>query len=376
MIVNLKEARILDKAVQTLSLEESYATKLLDLNNKMVRFRYGRLKSGVGKIKSNLRPEDIAALRTLEVEGRFKPETPTVSSSSCSKIAAAARRLKLNSYRRTSSAAPRLEKPRQTAAEPRDDQKPMEPATTQQRMQRRLSRRGSIMSDQLEMAAVLCKKTRPHTTKPVVDTSVLDYRSRTAPAAPDRPNTALILEKIATAQKARKNLNKQTSYSCHDERGELGAKATTTDDVFGPNPYDVRRRKLLEGENQTCIYLNKRQQDFLGRTATFVEENPSIVDMQLPEATEEIILKIDSMAARPGSARVRGRSAKSIADRIDSALLKQFAELRKTRYLRLDEKELDSSGVKTLVKDQLAGQADWRNVGNKTRVSFKSAVAL
>lgn len=124
-------------------------------------------------------------------------------------------------------------------------------------------------------------------------------------------------------------------------------------------------------------HLDFRKREFLGQTSRFVRESPAISEMR-PDLTEQIIKSIDSMARRPGSAgsRLRSRSGRSIVDRVDSALLKQFAEIKKTRYLRMDDDMMDLSGVKTLAKDQFGSTESWRNLGNKSRVSFATAAAL
>lgn len=364
VINNLKESRVLDKALQTLSLEESYSTKLLDLNNKLVRYKYARLQGNVGKIRSYLSPMEIATLRTQELEGRFKPETPIVSSSTASKIAAAAKRLKLNNYRRAKSAMPRLQK-RKAAAPTREEETERSAAPTSMS-----SRRPSILSDHSEVAAVLCKKLRPHT---VADAEIPIAASR---LSTPRPSTAAILEKITSAQKARKNLSQQTSYSCHEAKPASASRASQQiSDVFGPSPYEVRRRRFLESEHNMSSLLELRKNEFIGETKKFVKDNPPIRDMS-PELTTTIIQSIDSMAMRPGSASSRTRSGRSIVDRVDHALLKQFAEIRKTRYLRMEESLLDDSGVPTLAKDQFCRTESWRNIGNKNRVSFKVATAL
>lgn len=361
VINNLKETRVLDKALQTLSLEESYSTKLLDLNNKLVRYKYVRLQGNVSKIKSNLSPGEIATLRTQELDGKFKPETPIVSSSTASKIAAAAKRLKLNNYRRAKSAMPRLQKRKAPLRDNVDEQveKPMACFS---------SRRPSILSDHSEVAAVLCKKLRPHTVAEV------DIPGR---GSVSRSSTAAILEKITSAQKARKNLSQQTSYSCHEAKPASASRASQQiSDVFGPNPYEMRRRRFLDSEHNMSRLLEFRKNEFLGETKKFVKDNPPIIDNMAPELTTEIIKSIDSMAMRPGSSSSRSRSGRSLVDRVDHALLKQFAEIRKTRYLRMEEDMLDDSGVQTLASDHFCRTQSWRNIGNKTRVSFKVAAAL
>lgn len=365
VINNLKESRVLDKSIDTLSLEESYSVKLLDLDTKMVNLRYGRLQVNVSKLKTNLSLDDIAAMKLLEAEGKFKPENLIAASSNKSKIAAAEKRLKFNKPgRRAASAMPRLGKrsPRTMTVE----QGPRTPNI----------QRKSISDGLPEAGSILCKRLRPQTS---VNVNVV--RTETAQPElpkddkPQRPSTAQILERIATAQKARKNLSRQTLYSCHDGKSNHGNGIAS--DVFGPSPYEVRRIRYLDDEYVTAKRLAIRQDDFIGKTSQFVRQNPCIYDMR-PETTEEVIHSIDSMASRPGSDRnrVRAASCKSIIHRVDSALLKQFAEIRKTRYLRLDDSFIDFSGINTLAKAQYGQEKSWRNMNNNHRVSFKTAAAL
>ena len=63
-------------------------------------------------------------------------------------------------------------------------------------------------------------------------------------------------------------------------------------------------------------------------------------------------------------------------ERFDSAVLKQFADLRKTRYLRIRDELIDYSGINTLVVEQYGSTAPWRNISNRARLSFKLAAAL
>jgi len=345
MIVNLKERRILDKSVQTLSLEESYASKLLDLDRNMLRFHYTRLKSNVNKIRTHLKPEDIAAMRTLELEGKFKPEHPVVcTGSSAGKIAAAGRRLKLGSYnKRAVSAMPRLSHAKQANQHEESDttttdeplfscsKKPIRPKTTD------------------------CKSPR---------SSSDDTQSVSTP----RPKTSFLLDRITRAQKERRRHTPHTSYSCHEEKQDDGGTKKGLD-IFGPNPYEERRARFLAGETKSFQNLGNRKETFVHQINQFVRENPLVTDVR-PEATKEIIQSIDSMAARAGT------SHSVLPNNKDATLMKQLAELRKTRYLRLDDDKLDHSGSETLARTFLKRTSEWRNFTAKPRKSFRQQAEI
>lgn len=357
IIVNLKEARILDKAVQTLSLEESYAAKLLDLNSKMVKFNYKRLKNNVNKIKTYLKPEEISAMRSLEVEGKFKAEHPRIcSSSSSTKIAAAHKRLNLNTYRRAQSAMPRMDEPSN------DDTSSSETSRDQQ----------SQSNDEPQISCSQ-QKPRPKTSVPTEQTTIIEIPS-------PRPikSFALVLEKITKAQKANKIQAPQVSYSCHDDKppdsdDPKGNRSVL--DAFGPNPYEERRHKLLNMEGQTFTGLKQKKQSFVNQVERFASQNPPYATAR-PERTQEIIKSIDSMAARPGRLKPT-RTASSLAARAklrERAQLGEYAEIRKTRYLRVDESLIEISH-NTLASDFLRKTEQWRRYKSQP-LSFQDSAAL
>lgn len=354
VIVNLKEARILDKAVQTLSLEESYAAKLLDLNSKMVKFNYRRLKNNVSKIRTNLRSEDIIAMKSLELDGKFKAEHPRIcSSSSATKIAAAHKRLNLNTYRRAQSATPRIQHRYPTARTDSDTD--------------------SIRREHTDEPNIACsrRRLRPKTSV------MLEQLPETVESRSPRPkSTTLVLEKITRAQKANKIQASQVSYSCHDEKAPeteetKGNKSVL--DVFGPNPYEERRQKLLYVEGRTFTGLREKKKGFVSEMERFVAENPWKA-VEKPEKTQEIIQSIDSMAARPGRLRSRLTSNSSRERLRDRSLLREFAEIRKTRYLRIDESLIEYS-ANTLASEFSERTLPWRQYKNDA-LSFHDSVLL
>ena len=102
MTLNQNEDRILAKTFGTLALEKEFSKKVLNLQMRTVKNNFRNLKEKVSRIKSNLTPEEILYLRELDAEGKLKPMT-TFNLNAAMKIAAAARRLKLDPDRKHKS---------------------------------------------------------------------------------------------------------------------------------------------------------------------------------------------------------------------------------------------------------------------------------
>ena len=92
---NLNQRRLLEKTLHTIELEESYAIKLLQLDDREVRLRQNNLKNRVSKIKSYLEPKDVKEIRELDMQGKLKPMYNSVNTNSALRISATARRLKM-----------------------------------------------------------------------------------------------------------------------------------------------------------------------------------------------------------------------------------------------------------------------------------------
>lgn len=322
--MNLKEARVLTKSVQTLSLEEAYQSKLLDIDKKMVKFNYGRLKRNVSRIKSHLRSGDISHLKDLDDQGKFRAEHPmSCSSTNSTKISAAQRRLKLGTYRRAQSAMPKLN------SESRKDSP------------------GGAEAASVEHKQIACtKKVRPKTTvcasrRSSEDVGEPDERKTISP----RPkSSAFLLERISKAQKAHKEVAPQSSYSCHEEKLNPTSeqKKSFGLDTFELNPYEERRRKLLHMEDAAFESLKDKKSEFVCHLDTFVQENPSLIGIR-PEDTEQVISSIDSMASRPGTKAQQC----ALSESGQRALFEQLADIRRLNAVCSDESSADGSMIDT-----------------------------
>lgn len=379
MIVNLKEARILEKSVQTLSLEESYASKLLDLNSKMIKFNYRRLKNNVNKIRTNLRPDEISVMRSMENEGQFRAAHPMMcSSSSATKIAAARKRLNLNSYRRAQSAMPRMIQKVPAAEQVEEEEK--ERSTNKHKLNEVQEPHFPCPKRLRPKTTTICMSRR-ESTDTAMDTARETARdkarkpARKEPVPPSTPrsprpkSTAAILERITRAQKANKIHAPQVAYSCHDDKPNETTEpkngAKNNPDAFGPSPYEERRQKLLSLENEAFQGLGQRKNGFVREVRRFNEENPTIVDVK-PEKTKMIINSIDSMAARSGMSEGGGRRV--------SLLRRQYSEIKKTRYLRIDDSLIKYS-TDTLAQEFHNRTEPWRHYNNNAK-SFSASAQL
>ncbi|XP_077989132.1 uncharacterized protein LOC144443506 [Glandiceps talaboti] len=70
---NHREAKILDKKRQTLGLEQTYSIKLLEIDERVLKIRFHKLKTRVAKIKSNLTHDEIAEIKEEEFRSPRSP---------------------------------------------------------------------------------------------------------------------------------------------------------------------------------------------------------------------------------------------------------------------------------------------------------------
>ena len=105
VIFNFKEQRRLEKTLQSLKIEEAYAISLINLDNKVLKIGYKRLKDRVSKTKSHLTNDQINEMKQLEEEGKITEKVIKMESEN--RIAAAEKRLKLWSAKKTKTTTPR-----------------------------------------------------------------------------------------------------------------------------------------------------------------------------------------------------------------------------------------------------------------------------
>ena len=124
VICNFKEQSRLEKALQMLKIEEAYALSLINLDSKVLKIGYKRLKDRVAKTKSHLSNDQINEMKVLEENGEIKEKIIKMESEI--RIAAAEKRLKLWSDKKANSVTPRAQtaKSRLEAGESRTSSSP------------------------------------------------------------------------------------------------------------------------------------------------------------------------------------------------------------------------------------------------------------
>ncbi|XP_064649650.1 uncharacterized protein LOC135501451 [Lineus longissimus] len=377
---NLKEQRCLEKTMQTLDLEESYARKLLELDQRIVRVNYKRLRDRVQKIKSNLKPAEIAEIRTLEVDGKFKPQNSAVNLSSALKIASAARRLKLGERLEKKDTRVRIRTgPSMTTAN----------SSPPPRLQKAHSLTGVFIDEPDEpdskprgasLEAGLNKIgrhpiARPGSGKMRAQTSH-GFRENQKDSRTPRAQTSQGFRDVWSSHSEKKK--EQSGVGRLDMQRASCVSNAVSD--FGVNPFEERRQSLLGIENLKSRGLRTRKDSFVQTVDEYIEANP------VPEAIKEedaeevrqstkfktledrIFEKMDKTEESNAQVKPRDR-------RMSDALLKRpsrrvaLIEGRKTtvseekvatywrditqcRYFSIPDNQLNLTGIITMIKDQ------------------------
>ena len=328
--VNIKEDRILEKTMQTLRLEEDYAMKLLELDSREVKINNRRLKNRVARIKSHLTAADILELRALELEGKLKPLCTGVSVNGATRIAAAARRLGLN-----------------TRSEADGDELPMPIVATSER------------PAMIRTVAAIAVCTRNSISSPPPSTErAVSTPCRNAPRV--RPATSVV--RSSEPFKAPPRARTSMGYSSHDtgSQRELPVRRpipistrrlsmVSTSSIgsnYAKNMIEERRQELLENEQARTAQLRIRQEDFLAKVQRWVEENPSRTaegDIPSTRAHQERRKTVPNTRVL-----FRTKTAETPLN-VEAS----WKDLNKCRYLRISEEMVDLSGVVTLAKDQM-----------------------
>jgi hypothetical protein len=368
---NLKEQRVLEKTMQTLALEESYALKLLELDQRIVRVNYKRLRDRVGKIKSNLRPDEIAEIRTLEVEGKFKPQNSAVNLSSALKIASAARRLKLGQIGkkdmrvriRTQSASPRVIQKAHSLTGVFTDE-PDEP----ERKPRWASLEVGLNQIGRHPLA------RPDSAETVRAHTSHGFRENRKDTRTPRAQTSHGYRNVWSSHSDKKENGDRLDLQRPSNEGNV--------DDFGPNPYEERRQSLLNIENHKSKGLRTRKDNFVQTVHEYIESNPlpGVIREEDPEEVrqstkfktlEQRILEhfdqtvedsksksnpprdrcvSDSLLRRPSRrmALIEGRKTTVSEEKVAA----YWRDITQCRYVTIPDNQLNLSGIITMLKDQ------------------------
>ncbi|KAK3097743.1 hypothetical protein FSP39_012717 [Pinctada imbricata] len=285
---NMKEDRVLEKSLQTLHLEQSYAMKLLQLDHRIVRVNYKRLKEKVSRIKSHLTADEITELKQMESEGKIKPSN-TVNLGSAIKIAGAAKRLKLQG-------PPRAHTSMNLTTDRSSTESVNRPQTINGKLRRSNSvvgvfidapepsnqkRRSSIdngmttirplsafeNTTQDEMKQKNFKFSRPATSVAVLPHQINQQTPRANPAATHSPyssHTATEKEKSGMLAQPRPTVDKTSMIS--DD---------SIDSNLGEDLMEERRQELLMEENARFQELEERKKEFMSMLDDYFKANPS-----------------------------------------------------------------------------------------------------
>ncbi|CAG5130933.1 unnamed protein product [Candidula unifasciata] len=391
VMCNQKEQRVLEKCLQTLHLEQTYAVKLLEIDNREMKVHYKKLKDKVSKIKSFLPIEDISRFRELDMKGRFKPAYECVVLSSAVKIAEASRRLKLNSHRGkngrcTQSALPRISVSRDNSH-----------IKTNSRESDSGQRSKSVMglSTEISHETHSSQQEKPSTVQfySVQDDNLLGFEKSTPVDLQTTQETPIVFELSKRSQSAENgghNLRAQSGhihthspFSSHvaaakDARDGLRTAPAQTniarrlsqvsnysiDSNLGENLYEERRLGLLEEEALRAAALQQKTRKFLHEVEEYLQVKPRLPSSKsvTGNSTQESTLGKPSTRGYNRHQKFNRKSRLSEPNSSSTYLHEQkykehalslWTGLNKCRYLRVPDEMLDLSGINTLAKDQM-----------------------
>jgi len=374
-----KHQRTLEKSMKTLDLEKTYSLKLLDLDHRIVRVNYKHLKDKVSRIRSNLSAHEITHLKDLEASGRMKSYSNTMNLSSALKIAAAAKRLKLQTPQKRAATA----LPAYTLNTPSSDSKASTPRSEPQPVNL-LRRSNSVTGVFIDTPAGNATKRRSS-----VDGTVQNRPLSAMPGTSNlertkvskRPMTSHVSRVPQTPRSPVHAMPTHSPYSSHSavEKAQSGIPPQSrektsllSDDIdsnLGEDLYEERRQEYLLTEEIKREELEDKRTDFLKRLGKYLAANPTrdwssvSTNFTFPDSTEtreegeDEVQDIEVM--KPKRKLLPGRSRPNMATSLtNESLYKQkmlelWKDLNKCRYLRLPDERIDLSGVETLAKNQV-----------------------
>lgn len=390
MTLNQNEDRILAKTFGTLALEKEFSKKVLNLQMRTVKNNFRNLKEKVSRIKSNLTPEEILYLRELDAEGKLKPMT-TFNLNAAMKIAAAARRLKLDPDRKhksRSAGMQRLYRENTAPAKLLHNR----PATTNNMKRsnsvtgvfidapepdtsvRRSSIDGGITLRPLSANVNVTAEEQGHS----VNEKTAGRPSTSAGLAIDREKSRVSFRTASTAS--------QIPYSSHSmgDKDNSGRQVndrklsfiTSVDDVIennlGGDLFEDRRQELINEEQLFYSTLERKKDHFLDRVDNYLKDNPPVEFNIQPNLALEKIARENILTEEEEEEEEQSHTSHLPAN-VRRQIKRQFEiertftteeeymqkgndlwkDMNKTRYLRVPDEKLDFTGVVTLAKDQM-----------------------
>jgi hypothetical protein len=151
-----------------------------------------------------------------------------------------------------------------------------------------------------------------------------------------------------------------TAYSSHDvHKGEMDGNITarsmscvhgTLTETLAQQQADDLRQDLLDDEYSHSCDIEQRRQAFLNRTSKWVEDNPAISSYD-PDVVVANLQRLNSAGTRRSSV-ISIRSDQPVEQEIRNKLDDAWKDLKKCRYIRVNDDEIDLSGINTLARDQ------------------------
>lgn len=384
MAHNVKEKRCLEKSMVTLDLEKTYSMKLINLDHRGIKLSYKRLKDKVSKIKSHLSTDEIVTLKQLEADGKLKNTSNTVNLGSALKIAAAAKRLKLQSAPRpVTSVLPHL--PTRENTEMSFSRHQTVPFSLKRSNsvtgvfidapdQDKNERRNSISGPSLRPFSVA---NVPHSNIQSSDNNKLERAITANPIVRDKSVSRCDTK---TSQRAKSSMPSHSPYSSHSAMEKEQRSNPPNGDVktpflsddiesnLGDDLFEERRQELLEDEKLSYQDIEHKTKDFLTRLKEYLKENPiaRLEEEEIPiinvsdalDGPPEVEERLQSAGKKKRKRLLPNRSPLELRSfPNDEAYQKKLGELwkdmYKCRYLRIPDERIDLSGIVTLAKDQM-----------------------
>lgn len=382
---NMKEDRCLEKSMQTLNLERSYSMKLLQLDHRIVKVNYKRLKDKVSRIRSYLSVEEINEMKQLEAEGKIKPLN-TVNLGSAIKIAGAAKRLKIQGPTRANTSLT-------LSSHKGSDETINRPFTAMTNLRRSNSVTGAFIDAPEPNTAKRRNSTDIGTTTIRPLSAFVESSGNNKVPKATRPATSqLVLGQHQHTPRINPNAT-HSPYSSHTavekefpQPSRIQERTSgLTDDIdsnLGEDLMEERRQEMIMEEQERFNELEERKKDFMKKLDDYFKENP-IPDwtnpppiVKLPPPSEE---EADDAASTTGSVN-KGMKYRLLPHRLTlektfkseeeykAKIWELWKDLNKCRYLRIPDEMLDLSGVNTLAKDQMKLFQMFRRQDTRTKL--------
>ena len=366
--------------MHTLDLEKTYRLKLLNLNNRIVKVNFKKLKDKVSNIESHLSADEITDLKVLESQGKLKAFTNAVNLSSALKIAGAAKRLKLQSQNRPKSAFV----PRTVVT---DESKP---APRLEAKSPNLVRSNSVTGAFIDAPGPNIRERRnsvdgQHTVhlrslsamNPQSEDSKSSHSAlRALTSMTDKTHGARFLQTPKSSQPSHSPYSSHSAVEKKAKSGgatprEVKASFITDDSIdsnLGDDLYEERRQEMILEEELKYASLTDKKTEFMVKLNEYLSRNPQPVwhdnkQFVLPDSTEqkededelgeEVTIKKPKKRLLPGRSRLSLTNSMTNEENYKMKMLDMWKDLKKCRYLRLPDEVIDISGVDTLAKSQV-----------------------